>query len=427
MTHSYLNSFTNFESRLHDLKPQSFRLERVHGLLRALGDSQKKLRFVHVAGTKGKGSTCAFIAHILRAAGYRVGLYTSPHFYHINERIRILSPSDKNIQNDFHGLITDRELSALVSKYKSPIDRAHNDKEWGSLTYFEVLTGLALCYFARKKTDIVIWETGLGGRLDATNAVAALVDVITPISFDHTQLLGKTLEKIAAEKAAIIKDAKSKVVVGLQPVQAMKVIKERCRKFGIRPLVIRKSSKYKNIKMGLIGEHQIQNAATAVAVVESLAEFGFKVSVKDIVRGFGETRWPGRFEIIHKSPTVIVDCAHNPASAKVLVKTVRQSFGDKKVILILGLSLDKDIEGICAELKKIARLVILTQSKHPRAFHFDERRAKKIFRNKPVLIGSSVRAALTSALHHAGAQDIILAAGSVFIAAEVRALLKKVK
>ncbi len=442
---AYFNSFTNFELRLQHVRPQSFDLERVHFLLHALGDPQKNLRFVHVAGTKGKGSTCAFIAHILRAAGYCVGLYTSPHFYRINERIRILAPSDENIQKDFCGSISDKEFSALVKKFKPSIDRAHNDKKWGGLTYFEVMTGLALCHFARKKTDIVVLETGLGGRLDATNAVDALIDVITPISFDHTQLLGETLEKIAGEKAAIIKNSRSKVVVAPQSRRVMRVIQKRCRDLDIRPVVVGKDLKcvavkndgikqafhvksrwrdYKNFTMGFAGKHQLENAATAVGVVKLLAEFGFKIVPKAVARGIRETRWPGRFEIVHKKPTVVVDCAHNPASVEVLVRTFRQSFPGKKAVLILGISSDKDIAGIGRVLMKIAHLVILTRSQHPRAFDFKASDLKKLFNNKPTFSCASVKEAIVLALRHASRRDVILAAGSVFVAAEVRASFK---
>jgi len=436
----YLNSFTNFESHLSSIGASSFNLQRVRRLFHVLGDPQKKLKFIHVAGTKGKGSTCAFAAYILRAAGYRVGLYTSPHLYHIHERIRVLDPhvSSSQLNEDFSGAISDSAFHALVKEFQKTIDRIRHDQRWGSLTYFEVLTGLALCHFSRRNIDVVVLETGLGGRLDATNAVDALVSGITPVSFDHTAQLGHTIAKIAAEKAAIIKEAKSCVVVAPQPVEAMKVIKDRCRVLGIKPFVVGKDIKfeetsagifsvrtpvhdYKRLQTRLTGDHQLQNAAMAVAMVELS---GFKVSPDAVARGIRQPRWPARFEVIAKDPRTVVDCAHNTASARVLVETFRRTFPGKRMILILGLSGDKDIAGICRILGKRARLILTTQSHHPRAYHFSERELKAFFKDQPALNVKNVADALAIARETATDRDVILAAGSVFIAAEARADLR---
>ena len=436
----YLGTFTNFESRLSNLNPQSFNLDRVRRLFRVLGDPQKQLTFIHVAGTKGKGSTCAFTAYILRAAGYRVGLYTSPHLYRVQERIRVLeakaSPSE--LKEDFYGAIRDKELDVLVEKFRKAIDKIRNDAKLGNLTYFEVLTGLALVYFAQRNTDIVILETGLGGRLDATNVVDALVNGITPISLDHTAQLGTTLEKIAGEKAAIIKNSQSKVVVGLQPVQAMKVIRGQCRTLGIKPWIIGKdircqmsgktfstltpNGECKKLSASLAGEHQVHNAAMAVGMVELS---GFKITAKAVAQGLRETRWPGRFEMIDKDPAVIVDCAHNPASAEVVMQSLRRSVSKKKVILVLGLSNDKDIRGICQILGKNARLIVTTQSRHPRAYLFSHQELKSLFKDKPAFNVQSIAEALTIARREAARNEVILITGSVFIAAEARAFLKR--
>jgi len=440
----YLNSFTNFESNLQHVAAQSFNLERVRRLFHALENPQHHLKFIHVAGTKGKGSTCAFAAYILRAAGYRVGLYTSPHLYRINERIRVLDPqaTPTALPKDFYGAISDQQLHALVRKFKNPVDKIRHDPQLGNITYFEVLTGLALCHFLHRKTDIVVLETGLGGRLDATNAVDALVNAITPISLDHTAQLGNTISKIAAEKAAIIKNSQSKVVVGHQPAQAMQVIQRRCQRLGIKPFVVgkdicvhlrRPSSlvqtfdvktplvEYKNLKTNLMGGHQLHNAAMAIGMVELS---GFKVSRKAVAQGIRETRWPGRFETVHKKPAVVVDCAHNTASADILMQSVRQAFPGNNIILVLGLSNDKDIRGISKILGKNARLVVTTQSRHPRAYHFSNDELKTVFQGRPAWNVQSVDDALKIAFREATKQDVILVAGSVFIAAEARALLK---
>jgi dihydrofolate synthase/folylpolyglutamate synthase len=299
------------------------------------------------------------------------------------------------------------------------------------------LTGLALCYFVRRKTDIVVLETGLGGRLDATNAVDAVVNGITPISLDHTALLGRSIKKIAAEKAAIIKNSKSGVVIGVQPAEAMQVIKSRCRSLGIEPLLVGKdivvsqtaagfsvttpTARYSKLKTTLEGEHQLRNAAMAVGMVELS---GLKITPKAVAQGIGQTRWPCRFEVVGKNPAVVVDCAHNTASAEVLARSLRRSFPGKKIILVLGLSNDKDIEGICAVLGRHARLVITTQSRHPRAYQFLDIAMKKLFKGKSALNVGSIDDAMKIARREATGQDVIVAAGSVFIAAEARALFK---
>ena len=440
----YLNTFINFESHLKDAHPGLFNLDRVRRLLRVLGDPQNALKFIHVAGTKGKGSTCVFIAHILRAASYRTGLYTSPHLDRINERIRILQPETKNILLDFCGSISDGELDALIKTLKPDLEKFRHDPLLGSLTYFEVLTIVALCYFAWKKTDIVVLETGLGGRLDATNVVDAIINVITPISLDHTHLLGNTLQKIAREKAAIIKDRRSKVVVAKQKSSAMRVILKQCRDLTIRPVVIGKyvtyfadkhddkarsfrvcgqKNEYKNLKTALAGEHQWQNAAVAIGAIELLPQFGFKVSRKAVAQGIREARWPARFEIIRQKPVVVVDCAHNTDSAEVLVRTFRRVFPGKKAVLILGVSEDKDIVGICRVLDRIARSVILTRARHPRAYDFMSIKFNKLFKKSSAIYLPEIKDAINEAHKIAGKPDVILATGSVFLAAQVRALV----
>jgi dihydrofolate synthase/folylpolyglutamate synthase len=443
----YLNSFTNFESNLDHAALQVFNLDRVRQLLKNLGDPQKDLKFIHVAGTKGKGSTCVLIAYILRAAGYRVGLYTSPHLYEINERIRVLIPGSREISNDFSGSISDNELNDLIKALKPKLEKSRCDSLSGNLTYFEVLTGLALYYFAKKKTDIVVLETGLGGRLDATNVVNSIIDVITPISFDHTHLLGNTLEKIAREKAAIIKNRSSKVIIGKQHDKAMRVILKRCKDFAIRPVLIgqdvtctvnkvdrngqsfqmvSRMNKYLKLKTILSGEHQLQNAATAVGVIESLSGFGIKVNKKAVIHGIRQARWPARFEIISSKPMIIIDGAHNVDSAQVLIRTFKSLFPGKNAVLILGVSQDKDIVGICRVLGQIAQTVILTRASHPRAYDFKDIDSKKLFKMDSVIYCPLLKGALAKARKSAGKSGIILASGSLFLAAQVRSMVKHV-
>ena len=460
----FLNSFTNFESRLHQISPQAFQLDRISKLLDLLGNPQKDLRVIHVAGTKGKGSTCAMTASILRAAGFTVGLYTSPHFYNVNERIRILNPNQRTQASDFEGQISNEKFFSLIAKIKPAINALGKNQ----LTYFEVLTALAFCHFAKEKVDFAVLETGLGGRLDATNVVDALVSVITPISFDHTALLGNTLAKIAKEKAAIIKNKNGAVVVGQQSKEAMDVILKRCRGFSIEPLCVGKDVTYRmrvqdfngqkiivsfprkresrldprwslppldshfrgndsggggdilEVKTTLLGAHQAQNVATAFGVIECLRRLDFKISDQAMRRGIQETRWPGRFEVLGKKPLVIADGAHNVASAHALVKTVKKVLPQRKVILILGVSEDKDIQGICRVLNYVTDYVIATHSQHPRAHRFNTNEMLKLFPKKEFQITSNIGEALRTALTTIKRNDAIIVAGSLFIAAEAK-------
>lgn len=422
----YLNSFINYELSLGNTHAWVFKLDRIQALLQLLGDPQKNLKFIHVAGSKGKGSVCALTASILKEAGYRVGLYTSPHLYSFKERIRILS-SLPNIREGrvFSGCITDLELSAVLKEIRPQLEKMRSTKKWGALTFFEVLTALALVYFFKERVDWVVLETGLGGRWDATNAVSSSICALTPISLEHTQILGNTIGKIAIEKAAIIKEAHSKVVIAPQERDAALVIKKRCEKFGIRPLWIGKQmiSKIKSQKMSLLGEHQRVNASVAVGIIESLKSLGVKVSSQAISRGLKKVYWPGRLEIIRRKPLVIVDGAHNGASAKALKESLETILPGKKVILILGVSSDKNKKDIIEELSLISSYVIFTRANHPRASYWEEKEVEKYLAKKDFSITSRVEEALKLAFARSRKDDIILVAGSLFLVAEARRII----
>ena len=413
----YLDSFTNFEINLHKLSGQEFDLGRVVGLLDFLGRPDKKLKIIHVAGTKGKGSTCAFLSHVLAASGFRVGLFTSPHLHHVHERIRVLDKAVIDRGEDFAGTITGEQLAQTVNALRPHIAAMTNRGSF--LTYFEVLTVAALYFFSRQNLDWVVLETGLGGRLDATNAVDSLVAVITPISLDHTRILGKTLEAIAVEKTGIIKSSQQRVVAAPQDEKVMAVILNRCREFGIPP-IIADPAKYRDMAIPLKGEHQKVNAATALHVVELLRVWGHKISDAAIAQGLKRTRWPGRFELLRKKPAVIVDSAHNRASARALAKTIMGEYPGRAVTLVLGTSSDKDIEGLAGELKDVVSTVILTKADHPRAYDFRPAHAGQLFPGRECFVTGNVDDALEMALSKAKKDDVIVAAGSIFIAAEVR-------
>lgn len=443
LTHPYLHSFINLEFQRNLQYHRNFRLDRVVELLNRIGNPQEKLRCLHIAGTKGKGSTCAFIAHILREGGYKVGLYTSPHLTDYTERIRILQPIDYSSQEDpLSGQIQERDLNLLIEGIKPAVETLQKEKELGMLTFFEILTVLALCHFKRHGVDFVVLETGLGGRLDATNTVDSLVCAITPISLEHTQLLGSTIARIASEKAAIIKNKGQMVVVAPQLAQAQKVIKDRCQALGAKAVYVGRDIRfesvqqdlggqtlnivgqrtYRNLKTHLLGEHQAVNAAVAVGLVESLGYLGVAVSQEAVRHGIKETFWPGRFEIVWENPYLILDGAHNAASCQVLAKTLAQLFPGKKVILILSILQDKDKKAICRQLNRIAQSVILTKTSHPRTTDWNQEKTEDLFPHQAVVKTENVRQAIKLAFQKARDNDIILITGSLYLVGEARGI-----
>ncbi len=416
--HDYLNSFTNFEQHLQKVKSYEFDLNRITELLNLLDNPQNDLKIIHVAGTKGKGSTCAFLTHILSGAGFKVGLYTSPHLHRVNERIRVLNSSNINKYEDFAGMITDDQLASVINDIRPQIASMLNRGLF--LTYFEVLTVIAFCFFKKQELDFVILETGLGGRLDATNAAESMIAVLTPISLDHTKILGGSLTAIAQEKAGIIKSSRQRVVIAPQPLKVMEVLLKRCQEFGIPPIAV-SDDETLSLEVSLKGVHQQKNALTALKVIELLKQWQYKISDEAIVYGLKHTRWEGRFEILRKSPVMIADGAHNHAAALALAKTVVDEYAGRNIILVLGLSADKDIQGIAAELKPIADTIILTKADHPRAYAFSRDEAKELFSPRKWYMTENVNDAIELALSKAKRDDVIVITGSLFIAAQARA------
>ncbi|MBI4706857.1 MAG: bifunctional folylpolyglutamate synthase/dihydrofolate synthase [Candidatus Omnitrophica bacterium] len=425
----YIESFINYEKIPVYPYEQFIKLERIREFLRLIGNPQDYLRCIHVAGSKGKGSTCVFIAYILRAAGYKVGLYTSPHLSDFRERIRVLQIACRKshaAKPEFEGMISKREFVNLVRQLKPAIDRFNKHSQYGPLSFFEVYTALALYYFNKKKTDIVVLETGLGGRLDATNVVDPLVAVITPISLEHTDKLGNTLVKIAGEKAGIIKVLRSRiplpVVCAPQEKDAFRVIKNRCSKTGARLIYVKKPDP--KLKINLIGSHQSVNATVAKTAVEALSKIGYKIGVDKIKSGLNDTIWPGRCEVVSYNPTVVLDGAQNEASAKVLAEVIKSNFSYRKLILVLGISSDKDIKGICRRICPLADIIILTKADTPRAATIQqiENDVKKCLSDcsKQIIYTNGVREAKKKAFLLADKKDLILATGSLFVVGEFR-------
>jgi dihydrofolate synthase/folylpolyglutamate synthase len=430
---AYLDSFINYE-RLDDYDyKKSMKLDRMRRLADLLGNPHMGIRSVHIAGTKGKGSTAAITHSILKNAGFKTGLYTSPHLISFRERIRI---GDE--------LISEDGLCLLLERVKSAVNRMAGERP----SFFEVYTALAYLYFKEKKADFAVYETGLGGRLDATNIIEPLVVCITPVSHEHTDKLGATLGEIAREKAGIIKSG-GLCVSAPQEEEALAVIRDVCRAKAARLILVGKDiifeeissseagevfnimspfSEYPRLMSGLLGPHQILNAATAIGIIEALRLRGISVPADAVRDGLRAVRWEGRLEIVGRRPAIILDGAQNAASALTLAQAIKKIFSFRRLILMLGVSKDKDVAGILRGLLPISDSVILTKSKvAERAL---EPSRIKVWMDKDpaakpegVVLTSSVEEALASARRKAADDDLIVVTGSLFVVGEARKLI----
>jgi dihydrofolate synthase / folylpolyglutamate synthase len=422
----YLYSFVDYSlTRSFRYSPDKFDLGRMEAFLALLGNPHRQYPVIHVAGTKGKGSTAAMISSALSAGGYQVGFYTSPHLQEFTERIQIIGQE-----------IAPEDLVELVEYVKPFVNQVER------LTTFEIITALGFIHFARQNCNVAVVEVGLGGRLDATNLVDPLVSVITSISLDHVAVLGDTLAKIAYEKGGIIKPGRP-VVLSPQPDEARQVLVDLAAERGCAVTEVGRDYHYSagphdldrqeftvrwddgagiELSIPLLGLHQVENAATAYATLQVAAQQGLRLEQAAIEHGFANVRWPGRFEVLRKVPPLIVDSAHNRDSARRLRQALEDYLPGKPVVLVFGASEDKDIAGMLAELQPRIYRLVATQSFHPRAVAAEDLAAQAnqlgIAAETVVPVEEAFEAALRLAQEKQDAA--ILVTGSLFIAAAVR-------
>lgn len=393
-------------------------LDSIKELCRELGNPQDALKFIHIAGTNGKGSTLAFISTILQSAGYRVGRYVSPTIFEYRERIQVDGK-----------MISKVVLGELMEQVKAACEQMVT-RGLSQPTPFEVETALAFLYFQKKKCDIVVLETGMGGLYDATNLITTTqVAVITSVGMDHMQFLGNTVEKIAGQKAGIIKngcyticmkqnEAVMQVVEqAANEKQAKLVVADAEQAFKVRYGVEKQQFDYagmKNLTIALAGKHQIANAVVAIEAVTALKQKGFSVSEQAIRDGLASTRWPGRFTVVSKKPLFIVDGAHNEDAAQKLANSIEFYFTNRRIIYIMGILKDKEYDKVISLTHKYAdQIITVTPPNNPRAMHAYDL-AKEIAKvHKAVTAVDSLEEAVEMSRLLAGKDDVIIAFGSL--------------
>jgi len=427
----YLYRFTDYERMV---KPRAaatsiFGLARMNQLLDFLDHPERTLRVVHIAGTKGKGSTAAMTASILRHTGARVGLYTSPHVEHVRERIMVDGQ-----------WIAEQRLVAHVNRMHPYLEDSLRTSQKYTPTFFEIFTAAAFLDFVAEGVDYAVLEVGLGGRLDATNVAQPVVCGITHVSFDHTDKLGDTLVLIAGEKAGILK-AGVPVVVAPQEAAALAAIQASAERVGSPMRLVGRDialvdegpdfsvftprRRYRTLRVPLAGRHQRVNAASAVGLAEeATASRGIRLTPGPVRQGLAAVRWRARIETVGSRPTVVVDGAHNVASSRVLLATLDAEFSFDRLLLVLGISADKDIDGILALLVPRAAVVVATRSNSPRACAPDEllRRVRAVGQVEAVACESPAQA-LALAREHARPGDLVCVTGSFYLAGDVLAAL----
>jgi dihydrofolate synthase/folylpolyglutamate synthase len=422
-------TFSSLEAHLSSL----YRLRRfgiqlglttISRLVRGLGNPQNRYTIVHVAGTNGKGSIAAFLSSILVQAGYKVGLYTSPHLLRFNERIQV----NGRPVSDRHVVAAAEAVQRIYMQGEPP-------------TFFECATAMAFYHFALAGVEVAVIETGMGGRYDATNVVNPAVSIISNVSMEHTEYLGKTLAQIAREKAGIIKRGAG-VVTGIRQKNALKVVEKKAEEQGVslkrlgRDIRIRKgrngrfsclcaNRRWDGLRVGLLGTHQIGNAALALGALEFLEEKGIRVSPEAVLVGLEKVRWPGRLEMACRRPLIILDGAHNPAAIRTLSAFLKNEMASRRLILVAGILADKAWKTMLRELATVADRMIVAKPKYERAadpgvlasFLGSVRKEATAVRNVPE--------AVSLAMKESSGDDAICITGSLYTVGEAKAYLNK--
>lgn len=418
-----LDTYEDFTRHLEDREyfGQKLGLERIQELLKRLGNPERKFPSIHIAGTNGKGSTAAMIASILEKAGWRAGLFTSPHLEDFCERIRIgreLIKPDQVLR-----------LAQLVKKIEgeAPTGFACGGGDAspykGTLTFFEMATAIGFLHFAEEKVDAAVVETGLGGRLDATNVLKPAVSVITTIDLDHTVHLGRTVSEIAREKGGIIK-SKTPLVTGVLSKEAASVIERMAREKGAQWIIARPENLFRDTVIGLAGDYQRDNAAVARESVRILGEVSSLAADEKAVReGLASVSWPGRLETVSQVPWILLDGAHNVQAMGALRRHISCIRGGRRVSVLFGAMADKNLRGLFNEISPVADRFIVAVPSLKRAATLDQLKNAHVFGEKDCFF-SSVEEALAEMLPLLGENDLLLTTGSLYLIGEARRLLK---
>lgn len=395
-------------------------LSRVTELLHRLGDPQNRLKFVHIAGTNGKGSCAAMLASVLKTAGYKTGLFTSPYLFRFNERMQI---NGREIDNDI--------LADVVTRVSIPAEIMEDHP-----TEFELMTAAAMLWYAEEGCDIVVLEVGLGGRFDATNVISRPeVSVIMNIGLDHTKILGDTVEKIAAEKAGIIK-AGCPCVLYQQSDSVTQVIRQRCGEVGAELHIADFSAiktefdslegqvftyKGEAYAIPLLGAHQLKNAAVVIETAETLRRRGWKLPHEDVEHGIYAVSWPARFEVVSDGPCFVVDGGHNPQCAQTVAENLKKYFPGCRRVLLIGVLADKDYRSLADILAPEADEFVCVTPNSDRALPAEE--LAQVLRpyGKPVTVCESIKEGVSAAIDAAGQDGMVCAVGSLYMVGEIRA------
>ncbi len=430
----YVFAQTDYEQMLRvRYNRDTFSLDRMRLLMKKLGDPQKKLRTAHVAGTKGKGSTCTMLATMLEACGFRVGLYTSPHICDVRERIMINGE-----------MISQAALTRLICQAEPIIEKMDKDKP----TFFEIFTALAFMHFAEQKVDIAVIEAGLGGRLDSTNIIDPAVCGLTSISLDHMHQLGNTVALIAAEKAGIFKASTPAISVPQAP-EAKRVLKKAAKElntslmftgedieFSYRVESSRQQgchariclttpiSRFEHLPVPLLGEHQAMNCGLALAMLDQLKAQGMKIDDRAAAKGLADLKIPGRMEMVSTDPRIMLDGAHNGASIQALMRAIGQHIPYDSMVMIFGCAADKDINGMMEQIASGADKVIFTKSNNPRAALPHDLAAIYEERSGRVAqVCENLRDALRVARNAVSREDLICVCGSFYLVGEAKKIM----